>query len=60
MKKTAPINIVVEPNTKKKLQEKAKSLNLNLTQYIEKVGKEPVVFIDENIRAMFKAMNLNM
>jgi hypothetical protein len=60
MKKTAPINILVEPDIKKKLQEKARALNINLTQYIEKIGKEPVVFIDENFKAMFKAMSLNM
>ena len=58
MKKTASINIMVEPEVKKILQEKAKALGLSLTQYIEKLGSEPIIFADENVKLLLKTLNL--
>ena len=58
MKKTAPINIMVTPETKKKLLEKARSLNLSTTEYIEKIALEPVIFLDENAKVMLKSLSL--
>lgn len=58
MKKTAQINLMVEPETKRKLLEKAKALNLSLTSYIEKVGLEPVCFLDSNVKTILSALNL--
>ena len=60
MKKTTPINIMVEAETKKRLLEKAKALNLTLTAYIEKIALEPVCFLDSNVRLILKSLNLNM
>lgn len=56
--KTAPINIMVEPNTKKKLIEKANALGLSLTAYVEKIGEEPIVFLDNNAKLILKALEL--
>jgi hypothetical protein len=56
--KTTPINIMVEAETKKKLLEKAKALNLSLTSYIEKIANEPVCFIDSNVQAILHSLNL--
>ena len=58
MKKTAPINLMLAPEAKQKLQEKAKALNLTLTSYIEKVALEPVVFLDQNTRSLLSALQL--
>ena len=58
MKKTAQINIMVSPETKKQLKQKAVALNLTLTSYIEKVANEPVAFLDENVKALFSAIQL--
>ena len=56
--KTAPINVLVEPETKKKLQEKAQALNLSITQYIEKISLEQVIFLDPNAKALLKSLQL--
>ncbi len=57
-KKTAQINLMVEPNIKKKLQDKANSLNLTLTSYLEKIASEQIVFLDENVRVLLESMKL--
>jgi len=58
--KTAPINLMVEPETKKKLVDKAKQLNMTITSYLEKIALEPVIFVDENLKAMLKTFTLNI
>ena len=54
--KTAPINLMVLPEVKRKLREKAMQLNLNLTQFLEKVALEDVIFLDKNIKKVFSLM----
>lgn len=51
-KKTASINIMVEPEIKKHLKEKAAALNLDLTGYIEKIAKEDLIFMDANVKKL--------
>jgi len=60
MKKTAQINLMVEPETKKKLLLKSKALNLTLTGYIEKVANEPVCFLDENVKLILQSLKLKI
>ncbi len=60
MKKTAPINIMLEPEIKKRLLNKAKELGLSLTAFIEKVACEPIIFLDANSRRLLEALKLNM
>lgn len=60
MKKTSQINIMVEPDCKKRLLDKAKALNLTLTGYIEKIASEPVVFLDSNVRMILESLNLKI
>ena len=60
MKKTTAINIMVEAETKKRLKEKARALNLTLTAYIEKVALEPVCFLDQNVKLIIKSLNMSM
>ena len=50
MRKSTPINVMVESEIKKKLLYKAKVLGLTLTGYIEKIANEPVIFLDENVK----------
>lgn len=50
MKKTSHINILVEPDVKRKILEKATALNLSITKYFEKVAKEDIIFLDENVK----------
>jgi len=54
--KTAEIKCVVEPETKRRLQEKAKELGLTLTGFIEKVSNEPIVFMDQNVKRLVEGM----
>lgn len=58
--KTSAINIMVEPEVKKKLLEKAKALNLSLTSYIEKIGLTDIVFMDSNLRLFFNTVKLEV
>lgn len=60
MKKTAQINLMVEPETKKRLLDKAKALNLTLTGYIEKIALEPVCFLDSNVRIILESLKLKV
>lgn len=60
MKKTTAINIMVTAETKKRLQQKARELGLSLTQYIEKVGDEPIVFLDDNVKKLLKMIKFSM
>jgi len=56
MRKTAEIKVMIEPDTKRKLQEKAKELGLTVTGFIEKIAREPVVFMDENVKKLIYGM----
>ena len=58
MRKTAPINLMVTEETKRKLREKAKALGLTITSYVEKISHEPVIFADDNLKALLKHMDL--
>ena len=57
MKKTASINVMVDNETKKRLLDKSKSLGMSITAYIEKISREPIVFLDSNVRALLNALN---
>jgi len=56
--KSAPINVMVQPEVKKKLLEKAKNLNLSLTNYIEKIALEPIIFMDSNAKTLLRTLEL--
>ena len=58
MKKTAHLNVMIEPEIKQKLFQKAKDLGLTLTGYLEKIAREPVCFLDVNVRSLLEALNL--
>lgn len=60
MKKTAQINLMVEPPIKKKLQEKAKDTGLTLTAFFEKIANEDLVFLDSNFKKAASLFNLSM
>ena len=47
-KKTAPINIKVKPEIKRKINEKAETLGLTTTAFFEKIAKEEIVFAKTN------------
>ena len=57
-RKTASIKVMVIPDIKKKLKEKAEGLGLTLTSYIEKVAREPIIFLDLNSRTLLSALKL--
>ncbi len=59
MKKTSHINVMVSSDIKEKLQQKAKQQNLSITQYIEKIAIEPVVFLDQNARLLLESLKLS-
>lgn len=50
MKKTNSLHLRISPDAKKRLKEKAENLGLNITNYIEKISNEPVIFMDENLK----------
>lgn len=56
MKKTAEIKAMVEPETKKRLTDKAKALGLSTTQYIEKIANEPIIFLGANEKLLLQAL----
>lgn len=56
MKKT--IKIYLELEDFKKLQEKAGNGRGSISAYISKVAREPIAFLDSNVRALLKAINL--
>jgi len=59
MRKTAFINVAVEPEVKKKLKEKARELGLSLTCYLEKIATERIIFIDKNIRNLMAMLKFS-
>ncbi|MBS3099351.1 hypothetical protein J4462_04005 [Candidatus Pacearchaeota archaeon] len=59
MKKTAEIKAVVEPEIKKKFRNKATEQGLTITAFIEKIAREPIVFLDKNVKALLEALRLN-
>ena len=59
-KKTAVINIRIAPELKKRLKDKAKQQNLDLTSYIQKVATEPVIFLDNETLAILRAFKPNV
>lgn len=56
MKKTSEIKVMVEPEVKRKLKEKADELGLTITGFIEKIALEPLVFMDKNVKNLFNTM----
>lgn len=50
-KKTAHIHLMISPNHKKLLKEKAEELGLDLTEFIEKIAKERLIFFPKDIKA---------
>lgn len=59
MKKT--IKIYLEEEDEKKLKLKAEALGFTgkgaISHYIEKISREPVAFLDENVKAVLKALS---
>jgi len=53
-RKTAPINIRVHREVKEQLENKAKQLNITLTCFIEKIAKEQIIFLDDNVKMASK------
>lgn len=58
MKKTNSLHLRISTQAKTNLENKAKNLGLNLTNYIEKVANEPVVFIDDNIQKFLRRIDV--
>ena len=51
--------IYLEQEDYDKLKTKAGSGRGSIAQYITKIAREPVVFLDSNARAMLEALRLN-
>jgi len=60
MKKTSAINLMVEPEIKKKLKAKAEDTGLTLTAFIEKIAREEIVFLDSNFKKVAVLFKLGM
>lgn len=56
-KKNDSLHLRVSVESKKRLKDKAENLGLSITNYIEKVANEPVIFMDENIRKFLDKIN---
>lgn len=54
-KKTDYIQIRISPENKKKLIEKSKELNLNLSEYLERVAENQVLFISHRVKIMLES-----
>jgi antitoxin component of RelBE/YafQ-DinJ toxin-antitoxin module len=59
-KKTASINIMVQEELKKKLKEKSEQMGLSITQFIEKIALEDIVFLDQNFKKAAQLFKLSM
>jgi hypothetical protein len=56
MGKTDFIHCRVDPKIKKQLKQKAISSNCkDLTEFLEKIAKEDIIFIDGNVKALLQA-----
>ena len=55
-KKTAIINLRISPSDKSRLKEKAQQVNMNLTEFLEKIANEPIIFISKDIRVILEAV----
>lgn len=60
MKKTSAINLMVEPDIKKKLKQKAEDTGLTLTAFFEKIANEELVFLDKNFKKAASLFKLSM
>jgi len=60
MKKT--IKIYLEEEDIKRLRSKAEQSGFigrgNLNHYLEKIARQPICFLDENVKAMLSVLNL--
>lgn len=56
------VKIYLETEDLKRLKDKAEALGFigraNLTRYIEKIARSEIAFLDSNVRAFVKALNL--
>ncbi len=55
-----PIKVYLDPETRKKLIQKANETGFNgrgsLTKFMEKIAVEDICFLDENLRKMLKVL----
>jgi hypothetical protein len=56
VKKVDFIHCRIEPEIKRRLREKARDEGLDLTEFIEKIAKQQVVFLDDNVRRLLDAL----
>jgi predicted DNA-binding ribbon-helix-helix protein len=50
------LSVRLDSEIKKQLKQKAASINLTLTQFIEKIANEPIVFLDDNVKRLLGAI----
>lgn len=58
MTKTGRIEIRLSPEDKRKLQYKADELGLSITELIEKIANEPIIFMDANVKQIISLMKI--
>ena len=58
--KTTFLSCRLELEIKKKIKQKAEELGLDLTEFINKIAKEDIVFLDKNLKRLFNAMKLEV
>jgi antitoxin component of RelBE/YafQ-DinJ toxin-antitoxin module len=58
--KTSFLSCRLELEIKKKIKQKAEELGLDLTEFINKIAKEDIVFLDKNLKRLFSAMKLEV
>lgn len=55
-----PIKVYLDPETRKKLIQKASETGFNgrgaMTKFMEKIAVEDICFLDENLRKMLRAL----
>jgi len=58
--KTSYLYCRLEAEVKKQLKQKADELNLDLTEFIRKIAREEIVFLDKNLRKLFDVISLEV
>lgn len=58
MTKTHHLDIRLSPEDKRKLQYKADELGLTITELIEKIANEPIIFMDANVKQILALMKI--
>ncbi len=60
MAKSGRLDLKIDGNSKKRLMAKASYLKMNLTNFLEKVADDHIVFLDDKVTKILKSYGYNL